>query len=151
MNRIILLGRTSSQIEKYNENKSIMLQKQHTIIQTIEEELKNNYGVSNNDALAFYNKTINSNKQMTKEREHEIEVYQKMYNRLYHCNLMIKKRIGTEIVYEPMNSKQMTEYKIINNNALLAMKQKQEMLNQIKKYAETYQIKHCDEINMQKK
>lgn len=103
-----------------------MLKKQqeyNTIIQTIEEELNNNYVVSNNDALSFYNKTINSNKQMTKERENEKEVFQSMYNRLYHWNFMIKKRTGTEIVYEPMNSKQMTEYKIINNNALLAMKQ----------------------------
>ena len=76
--------------------------------------------MQNDTLMKNYHKQIKETALAIKVKSHEQEAYIHSYNRLYHSNILIKKRIENEIKYEAVSNKHYFEYKTLKNHALLS-------------------------------
>ena len=107
----------------YNKNKSLIakLQKINNILTSqIQSSLITYFQLSLDDFLINYNNKIQQMKRLVKIKGHEQKTYKTLYNRLYYNNILLNKRIHSELEYADIYKTQHTKYKILKNHALLS-------------------------------
>lgn len=142
------LTQTYEKKKKFNENVDIIKKKEKEykdLLMTIAEKLLLNYCVANTSFIKYYELAIEKLKYQIKIKEHEKDIYTNNYNRLYHTNFMIKKRIDIELNYERIADKQFVQYKILNSQAQRKYLQQQKILNSMKNYCEKSNMKFRDD------
>lgn len=142
------LTQTYEKKKKFNENVDIIKKKEkecNDLLMTIAEKLLLNYCVANTSFIQYYELAIEKLKHQIKIKEHEKDIYSNNYNRLYHTNFMIKKRIDIELNYERIADKQFVQYKILKSQAQRKYLQQQKILNNMKNYSEKSNMKFKDD------
>ena len=104
--------------------------------------------MQNDTLMKNYHKQIKETALAIKVKSHEQEAYIHSYNRLYHSNILIKKRIENEIKYEAVSNKHYFEYKILKNHALLSFN-KESKFEKMKNFQELSNVHY--KFNMLKK
>lgn len=136
----------------YNKNKTKIDQlneEYNKLLKQIQNELLKYYVMPDDMQMSNYNKQIKETSLSIKIKSHEQETYIRTYNRLYHTNILIKKRIENEIKYESINDKHYLEYKILKNHALLSLKKEGKKLDKMNNYRELSNVHF--KFNMLKK
>ena len=148
------LTQTYEKKKKFNQNQ-LLIQKKHQeykdLLLTIAEILIGQYSVLNTSFIEYYQLAIKKLEHQIKVKEHEKEVYSNTYNRLYHNNFMIKKRIDLELSYETVSDRQFIQYKILKNQAERNYNKQQKLLNSMKNYSEKSKMKFQDDRNQKAK
>lgn len=136
----------------YNKNKTKIARlnaEYNQLLKQIENELLKYYVMPDDMQMSNYNRQIKETSLSIKIKTHEQETYIRTYNRLYHTNILIKKRIENEIKYESINDKHYLEYKILKNHALLSLKKEGKKLDKMNNYRELSNVHF--KFNMLKK
>ena len=138
--------------ETFNRNKAKiqkLKEEYKEVLRKIEDEILKNYVMQNDTLMKSYNKQIKDTMQAIKVKSHEQEAYIHSYNRLYHSNILIKKRIENEIKYEAISDKHYLEYKILKNHALLSFNKESNKFEKMKNFQELSNVHF--KFNMLKK
>ena len=133
----------------YNKNKSRIakLQKINNILSSqIQSSLITYFQLSIDDFLINYNNKIQQMKRLVKIKEHEQETYKTLYNRLYYNNILLNKRIHSELEYADIYKTQHTKYQILKNHALLSFSRQYKKFEKMKNYDEVSSIQMKQEL-----
>ena len=129
------------QKHKYDENlkkieeKKKLLQKLNTQINKV---ILENYKIDVKDVEVLYEKKINEKKQEIKLREHELEMYHQLFERIYKVNYKLKNRLEIEYKYRPFYNQQHEKYSIIKNTTLYKLQKQEKILNNLNQYFENF-------------
>ena len=125
----------------YNRNKTkiaALRNISNTLTNEIYSSLVKHFHISIDALLSHYNSELSKLKRLLKVKAHEQETYKTLYNRLYHNNIFLNKRIQSELEYADVYSAQHTQYQILKTHALLSFNR------QFKKYEK---MRNYDEVS----
>lgn len=120
----------------YNNNKikiAELKKEYNTIIHKTHVEIIVHY-IPGFESLYHYNNEIDKLKKLIRKKTYDQEVYKYMYDKLYHKNYLIKKRVQNELKYDSIINKQYSDYKIVQSHALMALSGQNQKLDLMREY-----------------
>lgn len=137
------LKRSIENYQRYNIKKIILHEKEeiyNSIILQIMNEMFQHYEIQKKSLMTYYETRIYQLKHEIRIREHQNETYKNSYNRLYHSNYMIKKRLDVEQRFASIFSRQHSNYRIIKQHASMDVNKQQKMLSEMIEYNDKMEI-----------
>ena len=133
----------------YNKNKTkitTLKNISNTLSNQIHSSLVKHFHISIDSLLSHYNNELCKLKRLLKIKEHEQETYKTIYNRLYHNNIFLNKRIQSELEYADMYNTQHTQYQILKTHALLSFNRQYKKYEKMKNYDEVSSVQMKREL-----
>ena len=131
--------------KKFNENLKIIKQKKEEIQNlkiTINNSIANNISLTNKNLDIYYSKIIEKIKNDILLREHELEIYKKLYNDIYKHNYRLNSKLETENKLSKISEEQHEKYLHIKDVSLNKLLKQEEMLKTL-----NYYFNKCKESN----
>ena len=129
------------QKHKYDENLK-KIEEKKKLLQELNSQINKvileNYKIDVKDVEVLYEKKINEKKQEIKLREHELEMYHQLFERIYKVNYKLKNRLEIEYKYRPFYNQQHEKYSIIKNTTLYKLQKQEKILNNLNQYFENF-------------
>ena len=126
---------------KYDENLK-KIEEKKKLLQELNSQINKvileNYKIDVKDVEVLYEKKINEKKQEIKLREHELEMYHQLFERIYKVNYKLKNRLEIEYKYRPFYNQQHEKYSIIKNTTLYKLQKQEKILNNLNQYFENF-------------
>ena len=130
---------------KYDENLKIIEKKKKEIENlqtTTNTNVLNNITITNKNASIYYFKIIEKIKNEIILKEHELEIFKKLYSDIYKQNYILKSRLETENKLSEISNEQHEKYVNIKNVSLSKLIKQEEMLKTL-----NYYFNKCQETN----
>lgn len=130
---------------KYNENLKIIEKKKKEIENlqaTTNTNVLNNITITNKNASIYYFKIIEKIKNEIILKEHELEIFKKLYSDIYKQNYILKSKLVTENKLSEISNEQHEKYVSIKNVSLSKLIKQEEMLKTL-----NYYFNKCQETN----
>ena len=127
----------------YNKNKSKITSLKNisnTLTTEIYSSLVKHFHISIDSLLSHYNAELSKLRRLLKIKEHEQATYKTVYNRLYHNNIFLNKRIQSELEYADMYNTQHAQYQILKTHALSSFDRQYKKYEKMRNYDEVFSV-----------
>ena len=139
-------SKINSKIKRYNDNECLIKKKKAELKQlnmSLYSEIVKNVKFDNVDAKEEYcDKEIEETQKEIRHKEHQIEIFQDIYNQSYKLNFKLTKKIDKENAYCKIYEEQYQRYNDIYINSINKMQRQEGKLNELKNH-----FKKCKIIN----
>ena len=140
--------------EIYDRNLMIIKKKKkllHALELKINQVVIDNVLLSDKDMENYYDHEIFLKKEELKRKEHELEMYHQLFNRVYKINYKLSNKLEIETKYAKMYNQQYEKYCVIKNASLIKIQKQQEMLKSLNSSYENFITNNENAINEKSK